>query len=106
MRTAEELRLEWAASQPMRGDWDKVLRGKAFATAATLVIAESSEASERFPANAEDFVLARGLAFQKGVQFAIQRMRSLTQPAPVREPEPEPYGHIGSDYFTQKNAIT
>ncbi len=101
MKTGEELRTEWRASQPIRGDWDKVLRGKAFAAAATLVITEASEAAEAHPL-AEDSILARGLAFQRGVRFAIQRMRGLTAPEHIPKPEPEPYGHIKPDYFINK----
>ena len=103
MKELEQLEQEWLTSQPLRGDMDKFLRGKAWGLASELVASRAVEGAERHLRGDGDAILARGLSFQKGARWAIKQLQGLTKPVEENTQKyEEPYDYINEKYLEEK----
>lgn len=98
-KTAQELRDGWN-NQILRQEWDAILNSPAWKYVSEMVEAEALEESESYMAMAGDTLLARNLARQKGVRWALRRLADATLPPPAPLREIEEFAHITPEEHT------
>jgi hypothetical protein len=93
MTDAQVLRDRWNKS-PRKAEWDAVLRSPAWAEVSALIEEEAIEYAESYLRMEGDPILARNLAWLKGVRESLRKLSRATEPEPQPITPPQEYEHI------------
>ena len=92
-KTAEEMRIGWN-NQILRQEWDAILKSEAWKYVSEMVETEALEEAESYQAIAGDTLLARNLARQRGIRWALRQLADATLPPPQPIRVMEEFEHI------------